>query len=413
MHDFRYIRNRLYCEETSVQKIVDVVGTPVYIYSKKTLLDHYHKLDIAFNSIPHIICYSVKSNSNLSVCKTLVDAGAGLDIVSGGELFRAKKIGADPKKIVFAGVGKTEQEIIEALKSGILFFTIESIPELHLINRIAKKLHRKAPFALRINPEIDIETHKYVATGKKGTKFGLDLANAMWLYNQHHKYPYTVPIGIQMHIGSQITNPTPYVKAIKKILPFVMRLKKTIQSLRYLDIGGGLGIIYENEKPTTAQEFADVVLPLVKDLGLTIILEPGRFIAGNAGILVTKVLYVKQTPDKTFIIVDSGMNDLIRPTLYHAYHEIVPVLKRNGKSIIADIVGPVCESGDFFAIDRRIHMPQEGELLAIMGTGAYGFSMSSNYNSRPRSAEVLVDKDKFHIIRKRESYEDLIKNEIY
>lgn len=413
MHDFKYINNKLYCESTPVKKIAERFETPLFIYSKKTLLDHYNKLDTAFSSVPHIICYSVKSNSNLAVCRTLVKAGAGLDVVSGGELYRAKKVGVNPKKIVFAGIGKTESEIEDALKTGILFFTVESIPELHLINRIAKKLHLKAPIAIRINPEIDLSTHGYIATGKRGTKFGLDLATARWLYNQHQKFPHTVPVGIQIHIGSQITRPQPFVKALKKILPLARELKDSIHSIRYLDIGGGLGIIYENEKATTAKEFASAVLPLIKDMGLTIILEPGRFIAGNAGILVAKVLYIKQTAQKNFIIVDSGMNDLIRPSLYHAYHEIAPVEKKEAEIITADIVGPVCESGDFFALNRKIETPRQDDLLAIMGAGAYGFSMSSNYNSRPRAAEVLVDRDRFRIARKRESYEDLIKNEIY
>lgn len=408
MHDFRYIKNKLYCEETPVKKLADRLGTPLYIYSKKTLLDHYRKLDNAFSSIPHIICYSVKSNSNLAVCRTLVKAGAGLDIVSGGELFRAGKIGADQKKIVFAGVGKTEPEIRDALKAGILFFTVESIPELHLINKIAKGMRKKAPIALRINPEIDPNTHGYIATGKKGTKFGLDLSTARWLYNQRYRFPHTVPVGIQIHIGSQITKPQPFVKAVKKILPLVNELPYPI---KYLDIGGGLGIIYENEKATTAKEFAHAILPYIKDLGLTIILEPGRFIAGNAGILLTRVLYIKEPPQKNFIIVDSAMNDLIRPALYHAYHEIVPVEKRNRRVITADIVGPICESGDFFALNRRMELPREGDLLAVMGAGAYGFSMSSNYNSRPRPAEVLVFKDKFRVIRRRENREDLIRNE--
>lgn len=412
MHDFKYINNRLFCEEVPVQKIAEQVGTPVFVYSKKTLLDHYHKIDVAFSAIPHIICYSVKSNSNIAVCRTLVKAGAGLDIVSGGELYRANKAGADPKKIVFAGVGKTEPEIESVLKAGILFFTVESIPELHLINKIAKKLGIRAPIALRINPEVDPHTHGYITTGKKGTKFGLDLSTSRWIYKQHNKFPHIVPVGIQIHIGSQITSPEPYKAALKKILPLVKELKNTIRSIKYLDIGGGLGIIYEKEKATTAAEFAKAVLPLIKDIGLTIILEPGRFIAGNAGILMTKVLYMKQNNNKNFIIVDSGMNDLIRPSLYHAYHEITPVWKKGKDIITADIVGPVCESGDFFALNRKIEIPKQGDLLAIMGAGAYGFSMSSNYNSRLRAAEVLVNKDKFRIIRKRESFRDLIRNEI-
>lgn len=413
MHDFKYIDNELYCEEVSVHKIAEKIGTPLFVYSKKTLLDHYHKLDNAFSAIPHIICYSVKSNYNIAICKTLVKEGAGLDIVSGGELYRAKQAGVNPKKIVFAGVGKTEQEIRDALKTGILFFTVESIPELHLINQVAKSLKIKAPISLRINPSVDPHTHGYITTGKKGTKFGLDIKTARWIYKHHHKFPHTVPVGIQIHIGSQITRIEPYILALKKILPLVDKIKKTIRSIKYLDVGGGLGIVYDKEKAKTALEFAGAVLPFIKDIGLTLILEPGRFIAGNAGILLTKVLYIKQEINKSFIIVDSGMNDLIRPSLYHAYHEIVPALKRKSKYITADIVGPVCESGDFFALNRKMKIPKQGDILAIMGAGAYGFSMSSNYNSRPRAAEVLVDKDKFHTIRKRESFEDLTKNEIY
>jgi diaminopimelate decarboxylase len=413
MHDFQFIKNKLCCEKVPVSKIIAKVGTPAYIYSKKTFLDHYQKLDNAFRDIPHTICYSVKSNSNLANCKTLVDAGAGLDIVSGGELFRAKKTGVSPKKVVFAGVGKTEEEIRDALKFGVLFFTVESLPELQRINQVAKSLHMKAPFALRINPEVDPHTHGYIATGKKGTKFGLDISTSRWIYKQHHKFPHTIPVGLQIHIGSQITSPQPYVAAIKKITPIVKELKETIPSIKYLDIGGGLGIVYEKEKPSTAAEFAKTVMPLLKNIGLSIILEPGRFIAGNAGILVVQVQYIKQSHHKNFIIVDSGMNDLIRPSLYHAHHEIVPVEKGARKTITADIVGPVCESGDFFALNRKIEIPKQGDLLAVMGAGAYGFSMASNYNSRRRAVEVLVNKDKFNIIRKRETYEDIIKNENY
>ena len=411
MHDFKYIRNQLYCEKTPVIKIAKRVGTPVFIYSKKTLLDHYRKLDNAFSSIPHIICYSVKSNSNTAVCRTLVKAGSGLDIVSGGELYRALKSGVNPSKIVFAGIGKTVSEIKEALRQKILFFVVESIPELQEINKIAKGLKVKAPIALRINPEIDPHTHRHISTGKRGTKFGLDISTAQRLYNQYKKFPYIQPIGIQIHIGSQITHPLPYIRALKKIIPLVNKIRNSIPSIKYLDIGGGLGIIYEKEKATTAKKFAQAVLPLIKDLGLTIILEPGRFIAGNAGILVTQVLYVKQTPQKKFIIVDSGMNDLIRPTLYDAYHKIVPVTKTKSKTITADIVGPICETGDYFALNRKIKEPQKNSLLAIMAAGAYGFSMSSNYNSRTRAAEVLVDGNKFSVIRKRESYKDLIRHE--
>lgn len=412
MHDFKYIKNHLYCEKTPIAKIAKQVDTPVFIYSKKTLLDHYNKLDKAFSSVPHLICYSIKSNSNISVCRTLANAGSGFDIVSGGEFYRAIKSGANPRKIVFAGVGKTENEIKEALKKKILMFTVESIPELHKINKIAKSLNVKAPIALRVNPDVDAHTHKHITTGKKETKFGIDIGTARWLYNKHKAFPYINPIGIQIHIGSQITKPLPYVRAIKKIVPLIKEIKNIIPQLKYLDLGGGLGIVYEKEQPTTAKEFARAVLPHIKKLGLTIILEPGRFIAGNAGIMVAKVLYIKETSHKKFVIINAGMNDLIRPTLYSAYHEIVPIKASNNKTIIADIVGPICETGDYFALNRKIHTLKPCDLIAIMGAGAYGFSMSSNYNSRLRAAEVLVSGSSFKTIRKRETLKDLIRLEL-
>ena len=413
MHDFKYKRNQLYCENVPIQKIARQTGTPVFVYSKKTLLDHYRKLHHAFAPVPHLICYSVKSNPNLTVCRTLVRAGAGLDIVSGGELYRAKKIGASPRKIVYAGVGKTATEIEQALKSNILFFTVESLSELQLINEIARRLRLKAPVALRINPEINPDTHHYISTGKKGTKFGFGMGTGLSIYKSHQKLYYINFVGIQMHIGSQITNPQPFVTALKKLLPLIRDLRSFLPSIQYLDIGGGLGIIYQNEKPSTATQFARAVLPLINGLGLTIILEPGRFIAGNAGILVIRVLYRKKSAGKNFIIVDGAMNDLIRPSLYRAYHHILPLNKKGGRAITADIVGPVCETGDFLARDRKIAPPKEGDLLAVMSAGAYGFAMSSNYNSRPRAAEVMVTKNNFRVIRNRETYPDLIRNEKY
>ena len=411
MHDFKHKGSKLYCEKVPVEKIAQKAGTPVFIYSKNTLLDHYRKLDKAFESIPHLICFSVKTNSNVAVCKTLIDEGAGLDIVSGGELFRAKKAGAKSNKIVFAGVGKTEKEIEDALRSNILFFTVESISELELINKTAKRLRVKAPIALRVNPDIDPKTHKYITTGKKGSKFGLDLGISRKVYAQCKKYPHIKPVGIHLHIGSQITKAEPFVKAIKKVLPLVKELKKSIKTFKYFDLGGGLGIVYDKEKPTTAKNFAKAILPLIKGLNLTLVLEPGRFIAGNAGILTAKVLYLKQSGKKNFVIIDGAMNDLIRPSFYEAYHNILSVTKKTGKTISADIVGPICESGDFLALNRKIKKPKQGDLLAVMSAGAYGFSMSSNYNSRPRAAEVLVDKNRFKIIKQRETYNDLIRNE--
>ncbi len=411
MHDFKYIENQLYCEKIPVQKIASAVGSPLFVYSRKTILDHYNKLHRAFSSVPHTICYSVKSNSNIAICHALIQAGAGLDIVSGGEFFRALKSGAKPKKIVYAGVGKTAAEIRQAIRKGIMFFTVESLPELEEINNIAKRLKKKAPIALRVNPDVKSKTHKYITTGKKGTKFGMDLATCRKIYRNIKKYPFVKPVGIQIHIGSQITETKPYIKALKKIIPLVKELKRSHPTMKYLDIGGGFGIIYNKEKATSAQDFAKAIIPLVKKLHLHLVIEPGRFIAGNAGILVTKVTYVKETPPKNFVIVNAAMNDLIRPSLYHAYHQIVPVIKHKGKSISTDVVGPICESGDFFAKNRKLVKPRAGQLLAIMSAGAYGFSMSSNYNSRPRAAEVMVDNNVYYIIRNRETYKDLIRGE--
>jgi len=411
MHNFRYKRNRLYCENIPITKIAQHAGTPVFIYSKKTLLSNYYNLDKAFSKVSHLICYSVKANSNISICRALIKTGAGMDIVSGGELYRALKAGANNRKIVFAGVGKTKEEIEEALKRKILFFTVESIQELELINQIAKNRNTKAPAVLRINPEINIPSHRYTATGKKGTKFGLSIPAARQLYRQRKNFPYINFTGIQMHIGSQITKPSVYTKALKKILPLTNEIKKYIPSIRFLDIGGGFGINYTGGKAVEAKKFGRAVLPIIKNLGLTVVLEPGRFIAGNAGILVAKVLYTKQDKERNIIITDSGMNDFIRPSLYHAYHRVLPVIKNSAKKITADIVGPVCETGDFFALARKTQKPRQGDILAIMDAGAYGFSMASNYNSRPRPAEVMVAENRFRLIRKREDYKTLIQGE--
>lgn len=411
MQNFKYLNNQLYCEKVPVQKIAQRLGTPLFIYSRKSLIDHYRELDQAFKSVPHTICYSIKSNSNIAVCRTLAKEGSGFDIVSGGELHRALKSGADAKKIVFASVGKTPVEIETAIKKGILFFSVESFPELEQINLIAKKLDKKARIALRINPDVEPETHKYITTGKKGTKFGLDRNTCRMIYHNSRKYSHIKPVGIQMHIGSQIKKPKPYGDALRKITPLVTELKSIFPEFKYLDIGGGFGITYKDEKPASAERFAETILPYVKNLGLHLILEPGRFISGNAGILATKVLYIKQIPDKNFVIIDSAMNDLLRPSLYEAYHHISPVIKNSSRKITADIVGPVCESGDFLAKGRSIPVPTPGSFLAVFSAGAYGFSMSSNYNSRPRAAEVMVNGNKYSVIRERETFKDLIKGE--
>ncbi len=415
MHEFNYKNKHLYCERVKVQELAEKYGTPLYVYSYHTLVGHFIKLEEAFREVNPLICYSVKANSNLAILKALIDKGAGLDIVSGGELYRAIKAGCPAQRIVYASVGKTDQEIEEAIKRGILFFNVESAPELENINRIAKKLNRIADVAIRINPDVEPKTHKFIATGKLSNKFGIDFNSAHRIILLRNSLPNINISGLHIHIGSQITESGPFVAAIKKIVNFIVHLKREGIALEYLNIGGGLGIVYDNEKPQTALNYARRVLPLVKKTGLKIIMEPGRFIAGNAGILVVKVLYVKSTPKKKFVIVDGGMNDLIRPALYGAYHQIVPLGPAGyaaGRKEKVDVVGPICESGDFFAKERYIPRVKEGDYLAIMGAGAYGFSMSSNYNSRRRAQEVMVVKGRVFIIGKRDSYKDLLRNEV-
>lgn len=415
MHEFKFKRKYLYCEEIKVLDLAQEFGTPLYIYSYKTLIDHYLKLKSAFGQINPLIAYSVKANSNLAILKALVDKGAGLDIVSGGELFCAIKVGCPAERIVYASVGKTDREIEEAIKRKILFFNVESLPELENINRIAKKLKRITDIAIRINPDIEPKTHRFITTGKITNKFGIDFKRAYKILLLRDNFSHLKISGLHIHIGSQITESAPYVAAITKMVAFINQLKRKGINLEYLNIGGGLGIVYDKETPQTAKKFAQKIIPLLKKTGLKIILEPGRFIVGNAGILVTKVLYVKSTPKKKFIIVDSGMNDLIRPALYGAYHNILPLRIARGTLQITekvDVVGPICESADFFAKDRKVAYVKEGDYLAIMSAGAYGFSMSSNYNSRPRAQEVMVARDKAFVIRKRETYQDLIHNEL-
>ncbi|MDD4183120.1 MAG: diaminopimelate decarboxylase [Candidatus Omnitrophica bacterium] len=413
MHEFKYKNNRLYCEGVSVEALAKKFGTPLYVYSHATLLDHYHKLKTAFREISPLICYSVKANSNLSILKVLVGAGCGLDIVSGGELFRAIKAGCPANKIVYASVGKTDGEIRVSIKRGILFFNVESIAELENINRIAKIFNKTVNIAIRINPDVEPKTHKFITTGKLTNKFGIDFKSAYEIIIQRYRFTNLNICGLHIHIGSQITEPSPYVAAILKVTSFVNKLKAQGISLKYLNIGGGLGIIYNNENPQTAEKFAQKILPLLKNTGLKIIMEPGRFIAGNAGVLLTKVLYIKSTPLKKFVIVDSGMNDLVRPALYDAYHQLLPARSiHNAPLEKVDVVGPICESADYFAKERRMARVKSGDYLAVMGAGAYGFSMASNYNSRRRAAEVLIRGNRAVLIRKRETFTDLIQNEI-
>lgn len=415
MHFFQYKNDKLHAEAVPVAKIAKEVGTPFYLYSIGTFLDHYLKLKNAFKAVDTTICFSMKANSNLTVLKALVNHGAGLDIVSGGELVRAKKVGVQPKKIVYASVGKTEQEIETAIRSNILMFNVESAGELELINSVACRLDRVQKVAIRINPDVTPGTHHYITTGSKQNKFGIDSATSEKLFLGSAKYPYLNLAGIHIHIGSQITKPAPFIEAVGKCLDFIERVGKAGHKVEYLNIGGGLGIVYNDEKPQTADQFASVIVPLIKKRQpkLKLILEPGRFVSGNSGILVTKVIYRKKAPTKSFVIVDAAMNDLIRPSFYGAYHEISPVDKalRKGKSEAVDIVGPVCESGDFLAKDRKIAPVEPGDLLAVFSCGAYGFVMSSNYNSRPRAPEVVVKGSKFFVARRRETMDDLLRVE--
>ncbi|MBU0683056.1 MAG: diaminopimelate decarboxylase, partial [Candidatus Omnitrophica bacterium] len=383
--------------------------TPFYLYSYGTIMDHFNKIKNAFNEIDPLICFSMKSNSNLNVCKALVNAGAGLDIVSGGELYKALKVGCPPEKIVYASVGKTEEEISTAIRKGILFFNVESLPELMMIDTVARRLKKRPNVALRINPDVKADTHDYITTGTKEKKFGIDFNTAEEIFDNANKYSHVVLNGIHLHIGSQITETDPFVKTIKKVLKFIDERNITIE---WLNLGGGFGIVYNNEKSTTADDFAKAVIPLLKDKPLKFIFEPGRFIVGNSGILVTKVLYVKTgSTGKKFAIVDAGMNDLIRPSLYDAHHEILPLIKRERKLCKYDVVGPICESGDFFALNRDLPEILPGEYIAIMSAGAYGFVMSSNYNSRPRLAEIMVKQNEVKVIRLAETYRDLIRGE--
>jgi len=411
MHDFKFKNNELHCESVKVSRIAKEVGTPFYLYSHNTLVDHYLKIKKAFKKLDPIICFAMKANDNLAVIKTLVNQGAGFDIVSVGELKKARKAKADLSKIVFASVGKTEEEIVAAIEAGILFFNVESLPELDEINRIAKKLNRKPRVALRINPDVAAATHAKITTGTLKNKFGIDLTTARKIMKAQKKYPHIQFSGLHVHIGSQIITSAPFIAAIKKVIDFLDVLKKDGIQLEYLDIGGGLGVIYKDEKPQTAQKFSEAILPYLEKTGLKIVMEPGRFIAGNAGIFVNTVLYLKDNGFKKFLIVDGGMNDLMRPTLYDAYHEVVPVKKTQGRKIKVDVVGPICESGDFFAKDRMLPVMKKGDLLAVMSTGAYGYVMASNYNVRGRPPEVMVKGNRFEVVKKRETFNDLLKGE--
>jgi len=425
MHDFRYVGSKLFCEGVALDTLVRKFGTPLYVYSQHTLTDHFQKLDRAMSEVPHLICFAAKSNSNLAVLQTLARLGSGFDIVSAGELQRVIAAGGDPRRCVFAGVGKTEAEIAFALKQGVYSFNAESEPELERIDRIAGRLHRVAPIALRVNPDVKAGTHKKITTGTYENKFGIAFEQIEAVYARAARRKHLRLRGLQMHIGSQITQVDPFEHAVRKVLPLVRRLKERYQ-LEFLSIGGGLGIIYEPALASasgdwwhsaqaknilTPQKYADRLLPLLKELGLRVLLEPGRFISGNAGILVTRIEYIKQTGTKHFLIVDAAMNDLIRPAFYDAYHEIVPLQRKNGTLIRSDVVGPICESGDFFCHDRPLPKVGSGEYLALMSAGAYGSVMASNYNTRAIPAEVLVNGSRAALVRERQDVTDIWKRE--
>jgi diaminopimelate decarboxylase len=411
MHYFEYIKGELHCEGIPISRITEKVGTPFYLYSYKTLVRHFNVFNEAFQGISHLVCYSMKANSNLALIRLFASLGGGVDVVSGGELYRALKGGADPRQIVFSGVGKKEEEIEFALKSGILMFNVESSMELRAIDGVAGRINKKAPIAIRVNPDIDAKTHPYITTGLKQNKFGIDILRAPMAYRLASELPNLKVVGIDCHLGSQLVEVEPFVDALKKLRRLVDSLRKEGMEIRYLDLGGGLGITYNDEEPPDPVEYASSILDQIRSFDCTLILEPGRVIVGNAGILVSRVLYTKENEEKRFIIVDAAMNDLVRPSYYGSFHQVLPVKKENREEIVADVVGPVCESADFLAKGRKIQKLHPGELIAVMSAGAYGFSMSTNYNSRPRVAEVLVRDDEMHVIRKREGYEDLIRGE--
>ncbi len=412
MHHFQYKGDELYAEEVAVSDIAAKVGTPVYIYSHATLERHFKAMDDAFAAVPHTICYSMKANSNLAVLKTFANLGGGVDIVSGGELYRALKAGIDPKKIVYSGVGKKDEEIEYALKSGILMFNVESEDELDRIDEVAGSLGMKAGIAIRVNPDVDPETHPYITTGLKKAKFGINIERSLEQYKRAAAMTNVEVIGIDCHIGSQLTKISPFVDTVKKLKRLIGSLSEVGIRLKYFDLGGGLGITYNDEAPPLPSEYGKAIVAETGDMGLHLIFEPGRNLVGNAGIMVGKCLFTKKGEEKNFVISDAAMNDLARPSLYGSFHGVQAVRRDQDGVIVADIVGPICESGDFLAKDREMPRFKRGDLIAFMSAGAYGFAMSSNYNSRPRVAEVLVKGNTFTVIRERETREDLVKGEV-
>ena len=429
MHGFSYKNGSLFCEDVDLQMLADEHGTPLYVYSGATIMDHYARLDAALAGVEHEVAYAVKANSNLSVLRLLATQGAGFDIVSGGELFRVIKAGGDPAHCTFAGVGKTRDEIVYALEKGIYSFNVESEEELRYLNEVAGELGLVAPAAVRVNPNVDAQTHKYISTGKSENKFGVDFEAIPDVYERASiELPHIKLRGLQMHIGSQLTSIAPFIEAVEKVIPLVTALKVR-HGIEFWSIGGGIGIIYkeslesgnaawwdkqaEDVRPLTIEKYGKELVPRLQNLGLKILLEPGRYIVGNAGVLLTKCLYEKKGAAKTFKIVDAGMNDLIRPALYEGHHEIVPLVEpKNAEQFKVDVVGPICESGDFFCQDRLLPDFNPGEHVALMSAGAYGFVMASNYNSRPLPAEILVEGSTATVVRKRQTLDDLINGEM-
>lgn len=428
MHGFAYKNGSLHCEGVELQTLANEHGTPLYVYSAGTIRDHFTRLDRAMDGVEHEVAFAVKANSNLSVLRLLADLGAGFDIVSGGELFRVIKAGGDPAKCTFAGVGKTREEIEYALKQGIYSFNVESEEELRYLNQVAGELGLTAPAAVRVNPNVDAKTHKYISTGKSENKFGVDFEAIPALYARAAaELPHIHLRGLQMHIGSQLTSLQPFIEAVEKVAPLALALKEK-HGIEFWSIGGGIGIVYHDslaagdvdwwetksaqDRPLTLPQYGEALVPRLRDLGLKILLEPGRAIVGNAGVLLTRCLYEKKGTAKTFKIVDAGMNDLIRPALYEGHHEIVPLREPGPERRKVDVVGPICESGDFFCQDRELPDFQPGETVALMSAGAYGFVMASNYNTRPLPAEILVDGSTATIVRRRQSLEDLVAAEL-
>lgn len=427
MHSFRYSQGQLFCENVSLQALAQQHGTPLYVYSKGTITSHFTRLDAALGELDHLICYAVKANSNLAVLSTIAKLGGGFDIVSAGELYRVIKAGGDAGKCTFAGVGKKRDEIVYALEQGVYCINAESEAELRYINQVAGEIGKKAPVAVRVNPNVDAKTHAKITTGKSENKFGIDFDRIGEVYARiASEMPNLEIRGLQMHIGSQLTSVDPYVEAVKKVTPLVIEMKAKY-NLQFFSIGGGIGINYKQSldsgdaawwqensdvHPLTIQNYAESVVPLLKPLGLRILCEPGRFMVGNAGVLLTQVLYEKRGGAKTFKIVDAGMNDLIRPTLYEGWHQMVPLKQpATSETEVVDVVGPICETGDYLAQNREIPLVKEGDYIAAMSAGAYGFTMASNYNTRPMPAEILVDGDTAHIVRERQTLDDVLKGE--